>query len=316
MRPSAKGISDNLDDIAPISSSPTPTPRMALRVKAFKQCAQLLRAYFQSSTIGFALMGTRMMLPPVYDLIHQELGLIGDLKLGKLDLLAVMEELVSTAKEPPPYTAPVPHPQSVDTTFAYPEPDLELLRMDLISVPRHNPPNMFHAPDGSDILLAFDTNVHGRFHQQLLELSSRLGRNIRIISLPAVAEELPRGRGGEKRGMNLKALISTGKVKTFGKYELMIGPMPFMDLDGTITMIQSKGDIRIRTESSKVTQQTVDSKPGRKVTFVLGTFDTGCLFLCGSINSGGARILLPRLEEGDQKMFVRVMFNILSQLLL
>jgi hypothetical protein len=96
---------------------------------------------------------------------------------------------------------------------------------------------------------------------------------------------------------------------------LPIGPMPFMDVDGTITMIQCKGDIRLRTESAKVTQQTVDSKPGRKVTFVLGTFDTGCLFLCGSINSGAARILLPRLEEGDQRLFVRIMFNILYQLL-
>jgi len=316
IRSTTDDTSDALNQISPASSSSISTIRMSLRLKAFSQCAQLLQANLPNSTISFALMGCRMLLPPVYDTIHQDLGSIGALKLGDVDLLTVMEELFSTAKESPPYTTPVPHPQSGHTTFAYPDPNLDLLQMGLVSIPQGIPINVMHAPEGSEILLAFDTNVHSRFSRQLVQLSALLGRNIRIVSLPAVAQEISRGYEGVKRGLSLKALISTGKVKTFEKYDLPIGPIPLMNVDGTITMIQNKGDIRIRTEAAMVTKQAVEARPGCKVTFVFGTIDTGCHFLCGAINSGVARFVLPKLGDGDGPLFVMIMLNILQPLLL
>jgi hypothetical protein len=291
---------------------------MELRIDGIEQCAKLLETHHPNSTHSFILMGSRMTNPFVQDMVNRKLRVFGDTNFGNVDLLSLVQSRLSTIDARS--LGPIPHPSIDVPAFAIPNHDSKQLPMNLESIPHSDPPYQMNALDGSDIYLAFDTRVHSIFENELIELSSYLGRNIRLVSIPTVTVELAKGRGGSK-GHGGKArrkilgCFKRGKVESFGIHEMDVGPIPTINVDGTISVDSVKGDVDTRSEITLIMKQTVDQKPGRRVTFLVGTFDIGFQLLCSAIDGVRARVLVPKLKEGDREQFVKVIFNILYPLL-
>lgn len=311
-------VATALVDASIPSDSSVSLARMALRMDAFRRCSMLLKRIRPHCTLSFALMGYRMCLRPVLDLIQHDLGGLGDLHHGEVDLLSLIEGMVSSTNAIPPYSAPISHMPHGQVTFEYPDPDLARPTMSLRSVPQQSQPKKLDALPNTDIYLAFDTNIHSKMPNALRELVYCLGEGISLVSLPAVASELGRGGGGRNRATKLKSLIVGGgkRVVSIEPNELAFPLVPYMDVDGTISRRPVRGDVLIRSQFAKAVQQVIDynrrrSNDQRRTIFLFGTLDVGCQFLCNAISPGIERVLVPKLYEEDAEELVKVVTNIL-----
>ena len=285
--------------------------RMKVRIEGFSECARLLKSYLPDCTMQFALLGIRMVKPEIQPIINQKLGHLGDIHTGCINLFDMFSRIVSPSAAVSAYAPPLTHPHNAQTTFTRPPPDLEALRMDLRSIPRFPLAKRIDASPGKIIYLAFDTNAHSRLHGSLIDLTSRFGPNIRLISLPTVAQELARGQGHEARERSLRSFLASGRSKAKRIDNLQFRPAPSMSFDGTVSREVLKADIRIRSEIALVLRQLAIHNPGREVTLAFVTFDVGCHLLCGSIHSGGMRFLLPKVDKRDISQAGQVIVNVL-----
>jgi len=289
--------------------------RMHVRLDGFSECAQLLKSYLPDCSIDFALLGIRMNSPEIHSAINQRLGPWGETHTGVINFFDLFSSKIAPLNRLSAFVTPLAHPSNVQTTFTRPAPNRQDLRMDIRSIPRFPLPKRLEAGPNKVIYLAFDTNAHSRLHGPLLDLTSRLGKNIRLISLPTVAKELARGRGHQARERSLKSFLTSHRSKAVQTEELQFRPIPAMSYEGTISTQSLEADIRIRSEIALVAQRLVQYNPGREVYFVFVTFDVGCHLLLGAIDAGGARILLPNVDKRDIGDAGRVISNVLHPLL-
>ena len=297
----------------PVSHSSAADARMQLRVEAFHTCAGLLKNYRPGATFDFLLAGSRMLLPPVSSLIRQKLAGLGSVHVGNVRLVDLIKSALGPVDLTATYSTPKHHSPSDQQTFAYPDPNLEDLQMNLRALPFHENPGRIVAPTNTNIYIALDTNVHSRFPRELEELSRQLGQGCRIITLPTAVQELGRGDGKEGRMANLSRLKLGRKITQYEKPEMRIGPVPLMGLDGLVTDITLKGDLAMRTEFAKVKALVRTANPFQEHILLFGTLDIGCHFLFGSIESGYTTILIPKLEFGDKAQLSRILVNLLWQ---
>lgn len=304
-------ITKDSGDTEQDSLLPAQVERMRIRIDALSACACLLKRYLPDCTMESALLGSRMAATEIQTSISHELGPLGDLHVGNINLRALFTKLVDQSAAKSTYTDPIPHPNAIRPTFIYPRQELGPLRMDIRSIPQFALPDHFDAAPNKVIYLAYDTNAHSRLHRQLIDLSARFGPNIRLISLPTVAHELARGRGHEARERSLKSFLDSARSKVKRTNDLQFRPAPTMNSDGSLSMEHSKADNRICSEAALVMRQLVGHNPGRKVYFAFVTFDLGCYMLCDAIDSGGAQLLLPKVDKRDIKEAGKVIYNVL-----
>lgn len=290
---------------------PAQFQRMKFRLDGFQACASILKSHLPDSTITFALLGSRMVATDIQESINHKLGAFGDLHVGNVNLRTLFSKLVDPSANNSTYTDPIPHPDTTHPTFVYPKQELQPLRMDIRSIPQYAPTKHFNVAPTKVIYVAYDTNAHSRLHGELIEMSSRYGANIRLISLPTVAKELARGQGHEAREKSLKSFLVSGRSKAKRNGQLQFRPAPTINAEGTVSREVLEKDLRIRSELELVLRQLVMYNKARQVIFMFVTFDAGCHLLCGSINAGGARLLLPKVDKRDIRDAGRVTFNVL-----
>jgi hypothetical protein len=294
----------------PIMLSPE-IDRMNVRLDAFSECARLLKSYLPDCSFDFALLGIRMTSPEIQPAINQKLGALGDIHTGIVNMINLFSQNLAPSAGLTAYVTPSAHPSNVQNTFTRPPPDHDALRMDIRSVPRYPLSKRLDAGPNKVIYLAFDTNAHSRLHSPLLDLTSRLGANIRLVSLPTVEKELARGQGHEARERSLKSFLASGRSKAVRTNQLQFRPVPTIDFEGTLSIEVLEADVRLRSELTLVMRQLIGYNPGREVIFAFVTFDVGCHLLCGAIDSGGARFLLPKVDKRDIKEAGKVIVNVL-----
>ena len=290
---------------------PAQFQRMNVRIDGFHACASILKSHLPGSTITFALLGTRMVANDVQESIAQKLKAFGELNVGNTNIRDLFSKFVDPSAEYSTYIDPSPHPDTIHPTFVFPQQGLQPLRMDIRSNPQFSPAKHFDAASNKAIYIAYDTNAHSRLHGELTEMASRYGSKIRLVSLPTVAKELARGEGHEARERSLKSFLVSGRSKAKSNAQLQFRPVPAMDIEGIVSREVLEKDLRIRSEIELVMQRLVLFNKGRQVIFMFVTFDVGCHLLCGSINGGGARLLLPKIDKRDIGDAGRITFNVL-----